>query len=231
MSPSRVAWIAWAAVGVSLVWSLSLPGLPGNAWWLRRFHTPEITREYTFAQTIAMNRNGLDAIEFRPAPAGSRLSGDIRLVLVDITESADDGLVVRTSTIAVAELADALSFRFQFAPIANSRFRMFRFELAATDASSGIALVATRGDRYSEGALLVNGRSRWADLVFQTSATTSSIWATLWTVRTESGVSGRLVLALLAASWLVLGVVVRVLSRVPDDAPPASLPASLKEPT
>ena len=72
---------------------------------------------------------------------------------------------------------------------------------------------ATKGERYEPGSLLANGRTRWADLAFVTFAPTKSIWQTL--VDPPSG-PGRWrrhwVLAVLAMTWIALGVVLRTAS-------------------
>ena len=218
-APGGLAWVAWIGIGVALIWSLARPATPGNDSWLRRFRTPEITRTYTFAQHFHMNRAGLNAIAFRPARGGVLASGEIRFALVDIT-SGDAPTVVRTGRVPWPEVARRSSYRFEFAPVVDSKHRSYRFEIGATAARSGVALVAARGvDRYPENALTVNGRNRWAALLFQTYASDASTLSALWRGSTESGIPGRLVLALLAGSWLCMGVLCRVLAR---EAPPAS---------
>ena len=212
---ARLVWIAWAGIGVTLIWSLAQPATAGNHSWLRRFHTPEITARNTFGQRFVMNRNGFHAVEFRPAPAGPLASGEIRFALVDTTRSAE-GVVVRTGRVPWTALANQSSYRFEFEPVPDSRHRTYRFEIGATAASSGVALVAARGvDRYPDGALTVNGRERWAALLFQTYASSASILGTLSSGRTQSGVPGILVLGLLAASWALVGVVLRALVGAP----------------
>lgn len=224
LSPSRLAVLAWAGIGIVLLFSLARPAtpLPGDHSWLRRFHTPEVSYERSLGQTFVMNRNGLHAIEFHPASNGLHPSGEIQVALVDVTPGVDSD-VVRSGVIRAAELAGRRSYRFEFSPIADSRNRSYRFELTASDMSSGFVLRAAKGEGYPEGTLTVNGRSRWADLAFQTIAPTSSMWHTLWTSRTASGSSGRLVLALLAATWVAMGVMFRALLSIPADAPTSSL--------
>jgi len=212
VSPSRLAGLAWAGLGVVLAHSLTLPvvTLPGNAAWLRRFETPEIVPGRVLGQTFTMNRDGLTAIEFALVPVGPP-SRDIDLTLLDVTD-ARNARAVRTTTIKVPALGDRRSFRFEFVPIADSRFRTYQFEVSGTDGRSGYALVAARGDAYAEGTLGFNGRARWADLIFQTdvSPPVASIWTTLWTRRGEPGrASGKLILALLGLNWVVVGFLLR----------------------
>jgi len=212
MSPSGLAWLAWAGCGIVLVYSLTLPvaTLPGNAAWLRRFETPEIVPGRVLNQTFTMNRDGLTAIEFALVPVGPP-SRDVRLALLDVTY-AGNARAVRTSTIKAPALGDRRSFRFEFVPIADSRFHTYQLEVSGTDGPSGYALVATKGDRYAEGTMGVNGRARWADLVFQTfvSPPVGSTWKTLWTRQAEPGrASGRLILALLGLNWVAMGLLLR----------------------
>ena len=214
---------------MTLAWSLAQPGTPGNASWLRRFDTPEVTRNYTFAQRFRMNRDGLEAIEFHPTRAGGLASGEIRFALIDMTRD-DAGEVIRTGSVPWTALANRSSYRFEFAPVGDSRHKSYRFEIAATGDRSGVALVASRGvDRYPEGALTVMGRNRWSALLFQTYASKRSVWSTLWTGRTESGVPGRFVLTLLAINWLLLGVVFRAVAsvRLKPDPTKSGTPAQL----
>ena len=212
-------------LGVVLAWALAQPATPGNHSWLRRFHTPQVTRAYAIAQRFSMNRPGLKAIEFHPAPYGTAMSGEIRFTLFDTTDS-DDGMVVRTGLIAAVALAARPSFRFEFEPIAGSRHRKYRFQIEATTMHSGVALVATRmPKRYPSEALTVNGRDRWAALLFQTDAVNPTIWSTLWNGRTDSRMPGKLLLALLAVSWLFMGLLFRVLAgATPRTQPPAPPP-------
>jgi hypothetical protein len=199
-----------------LAYSLTLPAslLPGNHSWLRRFETPEIADGRTVGQEFTMRRDGLDAIEFIPASNSLSPSGNIHVALIDIT-SPGNSQVLRTGTLRAAELVRGTYYRFAFPPIVDSRNRKYLFELAAQDVSSGITLRATKGDPYPDGTLTFNGRGRWADLMFQASAPTESIWRTLWAGGTQSGVSGKLILTLLVVNWLALGVLFHSLVSLP----------------
>src|SRR5439155_7857758 len=129
LSPSRLAWLAWAGLSVVFAYSLTLPvaTLPGNGVWLRRFDTPEIVDGRVFSQTFTMDRDGLTAIEFSIDPVGPP-SSDITATLLDVTV-AGKARVVETSTIKVHALGDRRSFRFEFPPIAGSRFRAYEFDV------------------------------------------------------------------------------------------------------
>ena len=228
VSPSRLAWLAWAGLGIVLVYSLTLPiaTLPGNGAWLRRFETPEIVPGRVLDQTFTMNRDGLTAIEFALVPVGPP-ARDISLTLLDVTVAGAER-VVAADAIRVHALGDRQSFGFAFDPIAGSRFHTYQLEVSGTDGPSGYALVATKGDRYAGGTMGVNDRARWGDLVFQTfvSPPVGSTWTTLWTRRGESGrASGKLILALLGLNWVAVGFLLRaaiglaVAGRVPAAAP------------
>lgn len=224
MFASRLAWLAWAAVGMVFVSSLALPTptLPGNHSWLRRFQTPELSYGITLAQTFRMNRDWLRAVEFYPAANGLPLSGNVGLALIDTTVTDAATAVVRGATVRAADLVRGSSYRFEFRPIADSTSRTYRFEVTATDSSSGVVLWATKGDPYEAGTLLANGRSRWADLTFEAVGPTSRVGRALWTkLAPESGWrSGRVVLALFAVSWIALGALFRALLSLPANAEP-----------
>ena len=74
-----------------------------------------------------MDRDGLTAIEFSIDPVGPP-SSDITTSLVDVTV-AGKARVVETSTIKVHALGDRRSFRFEFPPITDSRFRTYEFDV------------------------------------------------------------------------------------------------------
>lgn len=218
MFASRLAWLAWAAVGMVFVSSLVLPTptLPGNNAWLRRFNTPELSYALTLAQSFKMTTDGLQGVEFHPEPNGLPPSGDLRLSLFDVTNEGTS-ILVRLATVRAADVVREPSYRFAFAPIADSTTRTYRFEVTATDSSSGVVLRANRGNAYANGTLSANGSERWADLAFRASAPTTSVWYALWTSRGVGSQlpSGKLVIALLAAVWLLLGALFRLLVHVP----------------
>ncbi len=222
VAPARAAWIAWAIVSVVLVWSLTLPaaGHPGNAWPLRRFRTPQVTHERVVGQEFVMTRNGLNAVDLHSVATGSP-SGEILVSLVDITTGSGRGVVWR-GAVRAADLAAEPRRRFEFTAIPDSRNRRYRFDVTA-DGYSGLALLATKGDHYRGGPLVFNGASRWADLVFRASARTTPIWAALWTGRTSAGTSGRVIAALIAVNWILIGFVLCRLGPRPT-APRQSTP-------
>jgi hypothetical protein len=211
---TRVAWGAWAALGVVLAATLLRPAalLPGNGSWLRRFQTPEIDAGTTIAQEFVMHRSGLYAVDVYPTLDGAQPGPSaLRLTLVDITEGSRGG-VVRTGMFPVDEAVRTSRLRFAFAPIGDSRNRKYRLEASAVSAPTHIRLRATRGDWYRDGTLIVNGRARFGDLLFQASAPTSSIWRTLVDGRNSAGpAAGRRVLLLLVVIWIVLGGLLRPL--------------------
>lgn len=216
----RVAAVVWATVVLCFVWALAadVPALPGSGLGVRRFRTPELGPELTLSQTFKMTGDGLHAIEFYPAPGASRGSGDVRLALSDVT-GAD--AVVREATIQAARLTRGGSYRFEFVPIVSSKNRTYRFDLSTTEASSAVGVWATRGDSYPGGTLLANGRSRWADLVFRTSASTRSLWRVVW----WEAPLGRIALGALAVGWLALGFIFRRLAQISAISPlPMSSP-------
>ncbi|HEY3158674.1 MAG TPA: hypothetical protein VGJ78_06910 [Vicinamibacterales bacterium] len=178
--------------------------LPGNGARLRRFQT-EITRDRVFDQTFVSNQDGLNAIEFSVAPLEATRSGDIRFRLSDVTDK-NNPRVMRTGEVrAGALIGDRL--RFAFEPITDSSSHTYAFEVAATE-RSGLALVATKGDAYAAGTLMVNERPRWADLMFQTSTSppVGSPWATFWGTDDQAAPKRvTAILGLLGLNWLAVG--------------------------
>ena len=225
LSPSRLAWIAWGVVGVVLACSLALPAatFPGEQPWVRRFQTPEIGSGSALGQTFVMTRDGLNAVEFHPASTGRSPSGRIRIALIDVTERSPSK-VVRTGFVDAAALAGRSWYRFEFAPVADSRNHQYRFELSGTANKSGFALLAAKGEGYPDGTLTFNGYTRFGDLAFQAVAPTSSMLRTLWNGHTDSGASGKLVLVLLIASWIAMAGLFRALLSIPADLDTAARP-------
>lgn len=205
----RIVLAVWIGALLCLVMSLAIdvPILPGNSLGVRRFLTPALGADLTLAQTFKMTADGLRAIELHVTPAEGHPSGDVRLVLSDVTGSS---VVARESTVSAASLVRGGSYRFEFSPIVGSKDRLYRFELDATDMNSAVKLWATRGDPYEDGALLANGRPRWADLAFQTFAPTRSLWRVAW----SEAPRGRIALGALAGAWILLGLLFRRLMDI-----------------
>ena len=116
-----------------------------------------------------------------------------------------------------ADFVRSWPYRLEFEPIPDSKNREYRLELTAneTDPGTGVALWATKGGTDEDGTLLANGRRRWADLAFRTSAPTSSIWQRLTSEnRGSNNVPGPLVLTLFGVTWLALGASLQLLAAV-----------------
>lgn len=189
--------------------AIQVPRFPGNDAWLRRFRTPEITPAWRFAQDFTMSENGLNGIAFDTAQVGPP-AGQIVLRLFTIPDTGELSSVAQRA-VSAAEVAVRPAFEWAFIPLENSQFERYRLEITATD-NSGLALLATRGDRYPGGSLTANGTSRWADLLFRTSASVpvSSILETLWSRQSAPGrVSGKAILVLLAVNWIAMGFLFR----------------------
>jgi len=213
-SAPRLALAVWAAAGLVAALALSRPArvLPERELGLRRFATPEVTSARHFAQTFDMTANGLEAIDIETAGSGTAATGDIQLSLIDTTVSGSES-IVRAAAVPSAQVLRESSFRFQFAPVANSDRRAYRLEIAATQPASGVALRATKGDGYSRGSLLVNGRTRWADLAFRTHAPTHSRWTMLWRRPSEAGrPPGWVAVMAFMASWIAAAALLRSLA-------------------
>jgi hypothetical protein len=205
-------------MGAVLLVVLAVPPvrLPADAPGLRRFRTPEISSSLTVSQTFTMPVAGLNAVAITAVPAGPHVSGLIELALVDLEAS---GVVERHAVVPAAALLEADSYRFEFAPIPRSMGKAYRLDVAASgdDPATGVALVATKGDRYAGGTMLANGRPRWADLAFETDAPVarSSLESLLEPEESWSaGLRDRVILAAVLGYWIAFGAAIRRFFRL-----------------
>ncbi|MGH9161014.1 MAG: hypothetical protein ACRD2X_13655 [Vicinamibacteraceae bacterium] len=127
-------------------------------------------------QTFRLDADGFDAITVQARPGRQRPRGDVVFELYDVV-SGRDRLIYRL-THPAEKVAAERSFRLGFPSIVPSRGRYFRLRVRAptTPAEHAIALVANLTDDYDAGQLSVDGRERWGDLVFETSARYASTW-------------------------------------------------------
>lgn len=221
LSLRRWATLAWLIVGAVSLTMLAMPivRLPSDdVGLLRRFSSPEIAPDIRLSQTFEMSADGLRAVEFSPVGVG-QVSGEIRMELHDIT-GRDDRLM-RTTDVSAADVVGVESYRFEFSPVLDSKNRIYQLDLTAPDArpAEGVAVWATKGERYAGGSMLVNGVPRWADMAFKAHAPAPSGLQLLTAGAAGSGLSrGHVVLAALAASWIALGVFLRAFTRMSDDS-------------
>ncbi len=166
------AIVAAAAVLLALyaAGTFSAPPLPGDQLGWRRFRTPALEGELRLGERFRMNGDGLTAIEIRAVATGD-IQGRIRLELQRWNGVA--GTVIRSAEVEAADLVRSDSYRFAFAPVPDSLGGSYQLEVSSSaDAPSrGVALWATKGERFRDGWLIVNGVERWADLAFEVEAT------------------------------------------------------------
>ncbi len=164
----------------------------GDRLGVRRFSTPAIAPGWQVSERFQMNTAGLRAITIRPALVG-KPTGRVRFELRSVTPYAS---AVRVAEVAAAEMARDDTYRFEFAPIADSREVAYQLDvLSSPEApSAGVALWATRGERLADGVLLINDVERWGELAFETDAT-GRAWA---------DAKAWLVLGVLAIAWVAL---------------------------
>ena len=205
--------LVWSALGVAAVAGLMRPGavLPEDRPGIRRFRTPGVAADVRLSQTFEMTANGLEAVEFRPVLDGTRVSGTLRLSIVET--AAVDVRTVASREVAATELIRDRTYRFSFPPVADSRSRTYRLDLETSETRpvSGIAVWATKGERYPRGALLINRVERWADMTFRAVAPAPPIWrALLLATPLPMGLPrGAIALAAFGLTWAALGVVLR----------------------
>ena len=213
---------AWGIVGVVMVVVLAVPGvsLPSDDPGWRRFQTPEVSGAARLSQTFTMTANDFHAIEFLPISTEGTPTGDVSLELYD----APSARLVRRAFVRVTDLVRAPSYRFAFAPIPDSQGKQYRLDVVAAELSPprGLALLATKGARYSGGAMLINETERWADLAFRTfSPVGLSGWTRLSSMpASRFGISrGHVILMAFAVYWFAFGLVLRALWRLWDSNP------------
>ena len=207
-------------MGIVLVWGL-WPTYPtiGDSVGLRRFRTPEIPSVSRLGQRFVMNAGGLSAIEVRPAVIGEAV-GVLRLTLVS------EERVVHTADVPAKQFTQDGRFVFTFPPQRESGGRPYELYIDSSpqQPASGVALWATKGDRVTEGWLIINRASRWANLAFQTHtpATTPFIHRILQSSGAQR-VRLLFVLGCLIGIWLLVGVILRTIATMPaGEAAPAS---------
>jgi hypothetical protein len=194
--------------------------LPNDPLGLRRFQTPEIAPNVRLAQTFTMPADSLRAVEVSPASPRRSVSGAVRLELYDVTVEQEPRPLLRAAEVEAAALVTGQSYIFEFEPILDSKDRVYRLDFVSSETRppQGVALWATKGERYDGGALFINGTRRWADLTFRTHAAAPSIWRLLMTLRETNPIRAQLVLAAFAAVWLLSGLAAGVLAGLPGRA-------------
>ena len=194
--------------------TLAIPPLtlPSDPLGVRGFLVP-IDRDTAVSQTFTMTADGLRAVEFRPSAMDDAVSGSVRF---ELTEEGSG--VVRSGDLPAARLVSSPAYRLEFASIDDSKDSVFRLDLMSSETSpvSGVAVWATKGERYADGALQINGRERWADLAFKAFAPPGrSMWDRLMAMKSPPpGLSSTaVILGALAAYWLASGFVLRAFWR------------------
>jgi len=208
-------WIlGWTLVAAAAAVSLTVrPAvLPADDVGWRKFQVP-VNGEIAVSQTFAMTADGLHGVEVQAEAVGEAPSG---ILAYELTETGSG--VVRQGEIPVARALSSQAFTVEFEPIEDSKDAAYRFDLSSSHSqpASGIAVWATKGDRYRDGALQINGRDRWADLAFKALAPGArSDWERLVSMQSPPpGISSRTaIVAALAVYMLMCGFVLRAFSR------------------
>ena len=188
--------------------------LPGDSLGFRVFQTPALSPSLRLGQTFTMPGDGFHAIEIFPSAVGGPVSGKIQLELYELDSGHSEIALVRTGEASSSDVVRAPSYRFEFAPIVDSKDRTYRFDLIASE-GEGVAFWATKGERYARGVMRANGRDRWADLAFRAYAPNPSVWRRLMTLRETNPVRAYLVIAAGLAIWLLLGFILREIQAIP----------------
>lgn len=179
-------WPIWGAVGVVAAIALEayllffhVHGTPrtstAGATWVG-----ELAGAKVYSQTLRIDASGWYEIAFRAKPHESQVRGDAVIEIVDVMGPGTDRLLFRR-VIPAAELVKSSWYRHRFPAIDDTAGRLFRLDvrLPTTPAGFGLALAKTRDNPYRRGALYVEGRERWEDLVFTTRATRATVFGNL----------------------------------------------------
>lgn len=140
----------WGMIGVVNGWVLvAPPDHPGNRLGVRRFAMPEIAAGMRIGQSFRMPLPDLNAVDVHAAAVGP-VSGRVRLELSDM--NINDGLIIRTTEVAAADLVRDGSYRFQFDPVPESLDRTYQLGISSSpDAPArGVVLLASRGGDLEE---------------------------------------------------------------------------------
>lgn len=210
---ARAAWIIMVAISLYLL--VAPPRHPGDRPGWRSFVTPPVAAGVEMGQTFLMNAAGLEAVDIRGRAVGP-VSGRIRLELLEV--EGGDRRLIRTADVDAAEFISRDVYRFQFAPVADSAQKRYRVDVLSSPAApaTGVALLATKGARYSGGALVVNDRERWADLAFQVRTAAQSPASALLNSPYISRMSAVMALISLAIAALAAGVLLTEAAREPS---------------
>ena len=121
-------------------------------------------------QTFTMGADGLNGVWLRATTDGRPPLGEL---VVDLSERRGVG-AVRLERVAVpaADVVSSRAFKVTFREQRQSRGRMYELRLRHVrfDPGPALDLAITRDDLLADGRLFADGRERWGDLVFETSA-------------------------------------------------------------
>jgi hypothetical protein len=142
-------------------------GEPSNGG-VRRFVMGEIAGATTVVQSFSPRADGLSTVTVYPRSFRQEAMGEATIELRDVTSATP--VVVGRRSVPAGSIAESEALSLSFSP-QQSRDRQYELALGmtGTPGGRGIGLLATRGEGNTPGALRVNGRRRYADLVFETS--------------------------------------------------------------
>lgn len=202
-------------IGYGLLFVMPSVMLPGDNLGIRRFRTPPLGPNIRLGQTFVMPTDGLHAIDVSPVGAGTRPAGDVLFELYELHDAGFERVATRVRSLEVPaeDLLGGSSYGFDFTPILDSKDRTYRLDLVPSPAQ-GVAFWATKGERYPGGRMQVNGRERWADLVFRVHAPIPSVWERLMTLHERSPARVYAVVAAFAGLSLLVPLVLHALAGI-----------------
>jgi hypothetical protein len=162
-----LAWQAWAL----LVGEFGMPESreSGDTYWV------EVSGGTEVSQTVSV-----DALTFSRFVLVGKPQGQTAHPVHVTVEGIRTGIKLSLSlTMSTADAGRDGRLELSFPPIRPAAYSnwLYRFtvKVPAARPGSGLALLANRHDSYPDGALFVDGREQWGDLVFRTGSSRARV--------------------------------------------------------
>jgi hypothetical protein len=127
----------------------------------------EIHGSRTVGQTFVAHENGLSRVDVLLATYARKNTHPVTFRLKEGPDAAED---IATIIINAAGVKDNAFHQFKFAPIPDSKDRVYFFAIESPESVPGNAITIWHSpdDVYDEGARVVNGQAMGGDLAFRT---------------------------------------------------------------
>lgn len=123
-------------------------------------------------QSFRAEADGLDSVELRIGRMDSPVNADVQCELLRAEGGAFRAVYRWAAHLALPSSGGA--HRFAFAPVRDSSGEQFRFIVKLGGPARKIPIEASMDNAFDAGAMIVNDREEWGDLVFATGAMAST---------------------------------------------------------